>query len=295
MTALAEDTTFESRFAQNGDVRIHYAATGPKDAPLVIMIHGFPDYWYTWRDLMGALGDAYRCAAMDTRGYNLSDQPKGEDNYRYNHLIADVEAVIAAEGRKSAIIIGHDWGASIAWNVAFKRPEVVDRLVILSVPHPAGMVRMLAGNPDQQKNSQYARDFQKEGSENLLTLERLTFWVKDPAVRERYREAFARSDFAAMMNYYRANYPRITGDTPLPANFEFPRAEGPLLVLHGMKDKALHADGHAGVWNYVDKDVTLVFYPNSDHFIQQDEAAASATAIRDWLDARPVDAGAQRP
>ena len=286
MTDLVEDTGFESRFADNDGVKIHYVATGAKDAPLVVMIHGFPDYWYTWRDLMGALADKYRCAALDLRGYNHSDKPVGVDNYLRTHLVADVAAVIAAEGRKRAIIIGHDWGAVITWNLAFSRPDLADLLVILSVPHPLGMMRELMTNPDQQANSQYARDFQKEGSEKHLTVERLSFWVTDQAALPRYRAAFERSDYAAMMNFYRANYPRVTGDGRAPTPLELPKVKAPLLILHGMQDKALHADGHAGVWNHVEQDVSLIFYPNSGHFIQQDVAPQANRAIRDWLDAR---------
>ncbi|MEI7932233.1 MAG: alpha/beta hydrolase [Alphaproteobacteria bacterium] len=286
MTTL-EDTAFESRFAQNGDVRIHYAATGPKDGPLVVMLHGFPDYWYTWRSLMGALEDKYRCCAMDLRGYNLSSQPKGVENYHHGHLVEDVAAVIKAEGRTSAIIIGHDWGAAISWNVAFRRPDLIDLLVILSVPHPLGMMRELLTNPEQQANSQYARNFQKDGSEDLLTIDQQTFWVTDEDAKPRYAAAFGRSDFAAMMNFYRANYPRMTADTPPPAAPpQLPKIKSPLLVLHGMQDKALHANGHGGVWNHAEQDVTLVFYPHSGHFIQQDVAVQANRAIRDWLDAQ---------
>ena len=296
MSQLAEGAEFESHFAQNGDVRIHYAAMGKPDAPLVVMIHGFPDYWYTWRDLMRALSDRYRCAALDTRGYNLSDKPKGEEAYKYPHLIGDIEAVMAAEGRKKAIIIGHDWGASIAWNIALRRPELIEKLVILSVPHPLGMLRELAANADQQANSQYARDFQKAGSENALTIERLTFWVSNDDAKAFYAKAFERSDKSAMMNYYRANYPRITADTPPPPAMPgLPKVKSPLLILHGMLDKALHADGHAGVWNHCEEDVTLVFYPQSGHFIQQDVATAANRAISDWLDAPPVKVEAEQP
>jgi pimeloyl-ACP methyl ester carboxylesterase len=294
MTTLAEGAEFESCYATNGDVRLHYAALGRKDAPLVVMVHGFPDYWYTWRDLMRALSGAYRCCAIDLRGYNLSDKPKGEDNYKHKYLIADIEAVVKAEGRKSTILIGHDWGAAISWNAAFKTPDLIDRLIIVSVPHPAGMARELATNPEQQKNSQYARNFQKEGSEERLTMERLTGWITDADARPFYEAAFGRSDYAAMMNYYRANYPRITADAPLPAPPSLPKIRAPLLILHGMKDKALHADGHAGVWNHAEKDVTMVFYPDSDHFVQQDVSAEFNQAIADWLAARPVSAAEQK-
>ncbi len=104
----------QDRFAQNGAVKIHYVVEGK--GPLVVLIHGFPDYWATWKPLMATLSAAgYRTAALDNRGYNLSDQPKGEAAYAMPNLVGDVAAVISAEGQKDAVVIGHDWGAAIAW------------------------------------------------------------------------------------------------------------------------------------------------------------------------------------
>src|SRR3954471_6098390 len=211
MLATAAQAAPQDRYATNNGVKIHYVVDGK--GPLVVMIHGFPDYWATWKPLMAELNKAgYRTAALDTRGYNLSDKPEGVAAYAMPNLIGDVAAVIAAEGQKDAIVVGHDWGAAIAWQTVLNRPELVKKLVILSVPHPAGMGRELATNKDQQANSQYARNFQKEGSEKNLTAEGLAGWVKDAKEKPGYVEAFKRSDFAAMMNYYRANYPRGTGE-----------------------------------------------------------------------------------
>jgi pimeloyl-ACP methyl ester carboxylesterase len=272
------------KYAENGGVKIHYMAEGK--GPLVVMIHGFPDYWATWKPLMATLSKAgYRVAALDTRGYNLSDKPKGEAAYAMPNLVGDVAAVIKAEGVKDATVVGHDWGAAIAWNVEFARPELVNKLIILSVPHPAGMARELATNKDQQANSQYARNFQKEGSEKNLTAEGLAGWVKDAKEKPGYVEAFKRSDFAAMMNYYRANYPRGVGETATPPPAP-PRIKVPVLVIHGMKDTALNAAGHAGTWNYVDADTTIVMVPTAGHFVQHDAEALVDRTIKDWLDAR---------
>ncbi|MBX3484962.1 alpha/beta hydrolase [Phenylobacterium sp.] len=285
LTAPAARAAPQDRYAANGDVKIHYVVDGK--GPLVVLIHGFPDYWATWKPLMAELAKAgYRTAALDTRGYNLSDKPQGVAAYAMPNLIGDVAAVIAAEGQKHATVIGHDWGAAIAWQTTFARPDLVDRLVILSVPHPAGMARELATNPDQQKNSQYARNFQKEGSEKALTAEGLAGWVKDPKEKPGYVEAFRRSDFAAMMNYYRANYPRGTGaDAQAPAAAPDPRVKVPVLVLHGMKDTALNAAGHAGTWNHVDADTTIVMFPEAGHFVQHDAEAQVNRTIKDWLNA----------
>lgn len=288
VTVGAAQAAPQDRYATNNGVKIHYVVDGK--GPLVVMIHGFPDYWATWKPLMAELNKAgYRTAALDTRGYNLSDKPQGEAAYAMPNLIGDVAAVIAAEGQKDAAVIGHDWGAAIAWQVVFNRPDLVNRLVILSVPHPAGMARELATNADQQKNSQYARNFQKEGSEKMLTAEGLAGWVKDPKEKAGYVEAFKRSDFAAMMNYYRANYPRGTGadtQTPVAMSAANQRVKVPVLVLHGMKDTALNAAGHAGTWNYVDADTTVVMFPQAGHFVQHDAEAQVNKVVRDWLNER---------
>ena len=277
----------QDRYAQNGPVKIHYVAQG--QGPLVVMIHGFPDYWATWTPLMGELSKAgYRTAALDLRGYNLSDKPQGVEAYAMPNLIADVAAVIAAEGRKDAVVVGHDWGAAIAWQVAMNRPELVSRLVILSVPHPAGFAREMATNKDQQANSQYARNFQTPGFEKNLTAEGLAGWVADPAAKPGYVEAFKRSDFAGMLNYYRANYPRGAGaDTQVPAAMPTAmRVKAPTLVIHGMKDTALNAAGHSGTWNFVDADTTIVMAPEAGHFVQHDAKPLVNRTIVDWLKAR---------
>src|SRR6186997_3374315 len=150
----------QDRYANNGAVKIHYVVNG--QGPLVVLIHGFPDYWATWKPLMAELNKAgYRTAALDTRGYNLSDKPQGEAAYAMPNLVGDVAAVIAAEGQKDAIVVGHDWGAAIAWQTALNRPDLVNKLIIMSVPHPAGMAREMATNKAQQEGSNYARNFQK--------------------------------------------------------------------------------------------------------------------------------------
>src|SRR5262245_41515020 len=191
MLAAPATAAPQDKYATNNGVKIHYVVHGT--GPLVVMIHGFPDYWATWKPLMAELSKAgYRTAALDTRGYNLSDKPQGEAAYAMPNLVGDVAAVIAAEGQKDAVVVGHDWGAAIAWSTVLSRPEVVNKLVILSVPHPANFRREMASNTDQQKNSEYARNFQKEGSEKMLTAEGLAGWVKDPKEKAGYVEAFKR-------------------------------------------------------------------------------------------------------
>ena len=270
------------KYATSPDgTKIHYLASGK--GPLVLMIHGFPDFSETWSQLTPSLNDAYRVVAIDTRGYNLSDKPVGVANYAMPKLIEDVQAVIKAEGYSKATVIGHDWGAAQAWNYAFAHPETLERLVILSVPHPANMGRQLKAAPE---NSSYARNFQKEGSENNLTAEGLAGWVKDPAEKAKYVEAFKRSSFAGMMNYYRANYPSAPDPSAPPQ--VFPKINVPVLVIHGMKDTALLSMGHNDTWDQVSQDTTLLMAPNAGHFVQHDASELVDGTIRAWLDLHPV-------
>jgi pimeloyl-ACP methyl ester carboxylesterase len=275
----------QDRYANNKGVKIHYVVDG--QGPLVVLIHGFPDYWATWKPLMATLNKAgYRTAALDNRGYNLSDKPEGEAAYAMPNLVGDVAAVIEAEGQKNAIIVGHDWGAAISWQVVFTRPDLVNRLIIMSVPHPVGFAREMATNLEQQKNSQYARNFQQPGFEKYLTPEGLVGWVKDPAEKARYIEAFKRSSIVGMLNYYRANYPKTPTDKGGLMAADAPMINVPVLVIHGMKDKALSAAGHAGTWDQVSQDTTVLMIPSADHFVQHDAEALVNKTIRSWLDDR---------
>lgn len=265
-------------FAQSGDVKIHYVTAG--DGPLLVMIHGFPDYWYTWRKQMPALARSFKVVAIDQRGYNKSDKPEGVENYTIDKLVGDVRAVVEHFGRDKAIIVGHDWGGIVAWTFAMNHPEMTDRLIILNLPHPNGLRRELANNPEQRKNSQYARDFQQPEAASRLTAEGLTFWVKDVEARKKYVEAFRRSSFEAMLNYYKANYPREPYEEP---KNDLPKVKCSVLMIHGLKDKALLASGLNDTWEWVEKDLTIVTLPDADHFVQQDAAAEVTRRMTRWL------------
>ena len=280
----------DHRYADNDGVRIHYAIAGEDDAPLAVFLHGFPDFWYSWREQMAALEDQFRVAALDMRGYNLSDKPKGVESYAMSNLVADVLAVIDAEKAERAIVVGHDWGGAVAWNVAMNHPDRVRLLIILNLPHPRGLFRELTTNPDQQRNSQYAFNFQQPDAHKALNAEGLAFWVRDPEARKRYVAAFEQSDFEAMLNYYKANYPRPPGDeasteatgTGLAAP-NMPNVQCPVLMFHGLDDEALLPGALSGTWNWVDSDLTLMTIPGANHFVQQDAAEQVSQTMRDWL------------
>ncbi|WP_396626931.1 alpha/beta fold hydrolase [Luteitalea sp.] len=270
-----------------GGVKIHYATLGK--GPLVVMIHGFPDFWYSWRHQMAALSESFQVVAIDQRGYNLSDKPKGVEQYDMRLLVGDVAAVIRHLGRDKATIVGHDWGGMVAWQFAMSQPAMTERLIVLNLPHPRGLFRELQTNPEQIKNSEYARTFQRGTPTDPgvffglpMTAQTLSGWVRDPAAKARYVEAFGRSDFEAMLNYYKANYPKASG-ADLPALPELPKVTAPVLMFHGLGDTALHANGLSGTWNWVEKDLTLVTVPGASHFVQQDAADLVTSTMKWWL------------
>jgi pimeloyl-ACP methyl ester carboxylesterase len=268
----------EHGYADNNGVKIHYASLG--SGPLVVMIHGFPDYWYTWRNQMVALAPSYQVVALDLRGYNLSDKPKGVENYSMRSLIGDVQAVVRHLGQEKAIIIGHDWGGAISWQVAIHLPALTERLIILNLPHPRGLARELVHNPQQQKNSEYARNFQQEGAHKHLTPETLSAWVKDPLAREHYIEAFRRSDIEAMLNYYKQNYqrpPYREDSSPVI------KVQAPVLQIHGLKDSFLLPAALNNTWEWLESDWTLLTIPNAEHFVQHDAADLVSHTILSWL------------
>jgi len=237
LPAAAESDIFDRvdhGYADNNGVRIHYASLGRRGR-LVVMIHGFPDFWYTWRDQMAALSRHYQVVAIDQRGYNLSDKPVGVEKYDLAVLASDVAAVIHDVGQTKAIVVGHDWGGAVAWTLAMFQPELVERLIILNLPHPRCLLRELRENPAQLAASAYARGFQETevawgtSAETLAAL-----FQADPTVHARYVEALGRSDLAAMLAYYKRNSPHAPY-----ADLDLPIVQPPVLVIHGLADPFL--------------------------------------------------------
>lgn len=269
----------EHGYADNNGVKIHYATMG--EGPLVVMIHGFPDFWYSWRHQMEALSDTYKVVAVDLRGYNKSDKPKGVANYAMPLLVSDIMAVIKHHGADKAIIIGHDWGGAISWAFAMSQPEWIEKLIICNLPHPRGLARELVNNPKQRENSQYARNFQKENAHEGITAEALARWINDETVKEKYIAAYRRSDFEAMLNYYKANYP--SAESYEEDVSEVVKVQCPVLMIHGLEDWALLPGALNDTWNWLEKDLTLVTIPGAGHFVQHDASDMVTRSILMWL------------
>ena len=270
----------EHHYADNDGVRIHYVTLG--EGPVVLFIHGFPNQWYDWRYQMAALGDDYQVVAISLRGYNRSDRPTGVENYDIAHLTADVAAVIGDLGRDRATIVGHDWGGIVSWYFAERYPELTDNLVIFNRPHPRSRKREMALNNEQKRRSAYiARFTTTDGDLGGMNAEQRAGRYEGTIWYERYLEAYRRSDYEAMLNYYRSYYPAapwMVDDSPIVP------LDVPVLEFHGLDDRAYVNESLDGTWKSMGKDFTLVTLPGVGHNSQNTGDIPFVTnMLRSWL------------
>jgi pimeloyl-ACP methyl ester carboxylesterase len=283
--------------ADLGEVTLHYAAAGPVDGDLVVLLHGFPEFWYAWRHQLPALADAgYRVVAPDMRGYNRSDKPAGVASYATDPLVADVVGLVHTLDRESAHVVGHDWGGGVAWEVGSRRPDVVDRLVVLNAPHPTAFRRELSRNPDQLRRSWYVFYFQVPRLPEFgLTWDKgamvervLADGAADPAAftgREltHFRSAFCRDGVAtAAVNYYRAAF-RGTLTRVLTGRGDEPgTVPVPTLVCWGTQDDALSPALFEGLDELV-PDVRIERFHGASHWVQADEPGAVSRRLLEFF------------
>jgi epoxide hydrolase 4 len=269
-----EDTFFDT----NG-ICLHGIQAGPDDAPLVVLLHGFPEFWYGWRRQVMPLAQAsFRILAPDQRGYNLSDKPEGVKAYRLEELSRDIIGLLDILGKKTCYLVGHDWGAAVAWNVAMAYPHRIEKLVIMNVPHPAVMMSFLRKNPGQMLKSWYIAFFQIPGladwllrandcagAARLLAGSGKSSTFADEELRE-YKQAWLKPlAMTSMINWYRAlvRYPPV-----LPVD---QRIHIPVLMLWGKQDVALSHEMAQPSIEFCDQG-KLIFFEKASHWVQHDEA-----------------------
>jgi pimeloyl-ACP methyl ester carboxylesterase len=271
----------EHHYADNDGVQIHYVTLG--EGPVVLFIHGFPNQWYDWRYQMADLAVDHKVVAISLRGYNRSDKPKGVENYEIVHLTADVAAVLGDLGSDNATIVGHDWGGIIAWAFAENYPQLTSNLVVFNRPHPRSRKREMALNNEQKRRSAYiARFTTSDGDLGGIDAERRAQGHAGTVWYERYLGAYQRSDYEAMLNYYRAYYP-----TPPWMVDDSPIVKIPVSVLefHGLDDGAYVNQALNDTWESMGKDLTLVTLPGVGHNSQNTADTAFVTSmLRAWME-----------
>jgi pimeloyl-ACP methyl ester carboxylesterase len=261
------------------DVSLHYVEAGSGDAPLVVLLHGFPEFWFGWRAQIASLAAAgFRVVAPDTRGYNLSSKPEGFKEYGVDLLAADIRGLIGELGAESALLVGHDWGGSIAWTVAMNHPEVVDRLAILNAAHPRRLSQGLK-HPSQLRKSWYFFFFATPGlPEEVVHLRDWHFFrhfLEDanppytPEEIERYEEAWSQPGAAAgMINYYRASVRQSQKE----AAAKLRPISAPTLVIWGERDSYLGSDLAEPERDDVPNLDRVERLPDASHWVHHDEA-----------------------
>jgi pimeloyl-ACP methyl ester carboxylesterase len=271
-------TGLRDGYADLSETRLHYVEAG--EGPLVVLLHGFPEFWFGWRFQIPALAAAgFRVVAPDLRGYNLSSRPAGVAAYDVTRLALDVRDLIRERGAESAFLAGHDWGAGVAWVTAMNHPEVVQRLAILNVPHPRRFLHALR-RPRQLAKSWYMFFFQLPWLPECLVRSGRWWFFRygfkhdarpgafTPQDIDRYIEAWSQPDAAkAMINYYRS----VFRQSPKRAEARIRVVNAPTLVIWGERDRYLGAElaepDRADVPNLE----RVVKLPDASHWVQHDQ------------------------
>lgn len=273
------DYPLEHHLVPTNGLRLHVVQCGPTDGPLVVLLHGFPEFWYSWRAQLPALAAAgYRVWAPDQRGYNLSDKPLEIKDYALPTLAADIIGLLDAAGHRQAFIIGHDWGGIVAWYLAAHYPQRVARASILNVPHPAVVARSLWRVPDQLLRSWYILFFQVPGLPEWLLRRRNWRWGAQALRRTsrpgtfgaaevaRYKVAWAQPGaVTAMVNWYRA--------LRLSAGAKWSRIGVPVQIIWGKRDAFLNA-WLAEISLAQCQNGRLHYFPSATHWVQLEEGEA---------------------
>jgi len=274
----------EEKYIKVNNINLHTIIIG-KGRPL-ILLHGFPDFWYGWKSVIPELKDDYKLIIPDMRGYNLSDKPEGTKYYKIQYLIDDIKGLIEELELEKPSLAGHDWGGVVAWAFAEKYPELIQKLIILNAPHSKIFASLLQTHKAQQNASSYIFQFLKHGGEQFLFDDDYR-WLKY-AIFESLENKKALNDFdrEQYINAWSQPNAIINGVNYYKANPSFDEFTGiinvPTLVIHGMKDTALLPVILEGLENYV-KDLIILKIPNSSHWVMHEEPQLVSTKIMEFL------------
>lgn len=290
----------EYRYAAlaNG-ITLHYAVAGA--GPCILFAHGFPEFWYEWKDLLADFGRDHLAVAPDLRGYNLSSKPADVKAYRAKLLVEDLRLLLDHLGEQRCVMVAHDWGGAVAWSFAAAHPERLEKLVIINAPHPVIFARELRSNPAQQQASAYMNLFRSDQAERVLSednyarLRRTTLdaWAANGGAatqedRRAYLQAWSQPGaLTGGLNYYRASplHPPEPGEALGPGLNLAPevfRVRVPTLVIWGERDQALLPGNLTGLEAHVEQ-LRVVRIPEGSHWVVHEQPARIAGLIREFL------------
>ena len=281
---------WQHNFIKTNGINLHYVSAGA--GTLMLMLHGFPEFWYSWRHQIEEFSTGYHTVAVDLRGYNDSDKPEGQSAYQMSEFVEDVRGVITGLGYEDCILVAHDWGGAIAWNFVYTYPEMVEKLIVLNIPHPAKFAQGLK-TPEQLLKSWYIFAFQ------LPWLPEFLFQLNDyQAIKEAFsgmaidKTAFSEADLnayrdaaakpgalTAMINYYRGIFTQLFDSQPQ----EWQILDIPTLTIWGEEDTALGKELTYGTEAYV-RDWQIKYIPNCSHWVQQEQPALVNRYIREFIE-----------
>ncbi len=283
-TSLTAESLFdvvEHHYVDNNGVNIHYVTQG--EGEVILFVHGFPNWWYDWRNQMADLASDYKVVALDTRGYNKSDKPEEKNEYTFPHFISDVTAVINDLGVEKVTLVGHDWGGGISWRVAATHPELIEKLVIFNLTHPTSYMKVLnEGTPEQKANTAYIKQIHDstEPAPFMVPEQLAERKGGSDVVKARHLAAYQNTSMNNILDYYRNLYPLfVSGEYG-----QLPRLQMPVLQFHGMNDRAVDKDGLRDTWNHIDNNYTLITLPGVGHDPHHEAIEIVNSTLRNWLE-----------
>lgn len=284
------------RFVDANGLRFHVATAGDPQAPLIVFLHGFPEFWRAWEVQLEEFGRDHFAVAPDQRGYNDSDKPRDLGAYKPRHLVEDLRQLAAEFTERKFVLVAHDWGGAIAWNFAIAHPDRLAQLVIINSPHPVPFARALTNDAQQQQASQYMNVFRQPTAEAILGEDGfrrlvkmgLAPWGASAEKRAAYLEAWSKPGaLTGMLNWYRASpmHPPTAAD-PGPAKLTIDPADFvvrvPTLVIWGMRDHALLPCLLEGLDECV-PDLRIERLPEASHWVVHEQPARVNELIRAFI------------
>ncbi|MCP4543405.1 MAG: alpha/beta hydrolase [Chloroflexi bacterium] len=284
------DVPAESHFVLVNGIKLHAVVAGPENGPLVVLLHGFPECWYSWRrQIVALVGAGYRVVVPDQRGYNLSEKPTSIQSYRIDQLTSDIRELVLAFGHERAIIVSHDWGGAVAWRLAMDYPDLVKKLVVMNAPHPVAFAREIGSGWSQRLKSWYMIFFQLPGLPeallSLLPIASARFFFRRMAVRS---DAFSNADLKVMatamaqpgamqtmLHWYRAAFRH-------PPSRRTQVIETPTLLIWAEDDVALGKSLTYGLEKWV-PNLSVHYISNCGHWVQNEAPDEVNARLLDYV------------